>query len=67
MNSVCQRGSRRGKKRKVKQLAMKILKILLESRVWAHTQNPSIGELEAGHQDIQASVEHTRLADKEVC
>lgn len=46
---------------------MKILKILLESRVWAHTQNPSIGELEAGHQDIQASVEHTRLADKEVC
>lgn len=46
---------------------MKILKILLESRVWTHTQNPSIWELEAGHQDIQASVEYTRPAGKEVC
>lgn len=60
-------GARKERKRKVKKLAMKTLKISSESRVWTHTQNPSIWELEAGNQDIQASVEYMRPAGKEVC
>lgn len=60
-------GKVKERKRKVKKLAVKTFKISSESRVWTHTQNPSIWELEAGNQDIQASVEYMRPAGKEVC
>lgn len=55
--------SKREQERKRK--AIKTLKILLEGRVWTHTQNPSIWELEASHQDIQANVEYRRFAESQ--
>lgn len=65
VNTVSKREQGR-KENKGEKLAVKTLKILLGRRVWAHTQNPSIWESEAG-QDIQARVEHTRPPGKEVC